>query len=130
MILFPQQPEHAAEIGRTGEATVAQALQQQGWVVFAQRWHCRWGELDLIVTQAQLLAFVEVKTRSDANWDIGGLLAVDRRKQAKMIRAARQFLQAHPQFENWNCRFDVALVRVSSSGRYSLAQYIPSAFEL
>ena len=36
------------ERGQLGETFVSQWLQQQGWTIVAQRWHCPWGEIDLI----------------------------------------------------------------------------------
>lgn len=35
-------------VGRLAEALVANWLMQQGGEILQQRWHCRWGELDII----------------------------------------------------------------------------------
>lgn len=40
------------KIGELGEQLVAQWLQTQSWVILHHRWRCRWGEIDLIVQQA------------------------------------------------------------------------------
>jgi putative endonuclease len=90
--------------------------------------------------------FIEVKTRSAGNWDRGGLLAIDRRKQQKIILGAHLFLGAYPELSGCNCRFDVALVQHGASteilthaefysqrladGRYlQLVQYLVAAFD-
>jgi putative endonuclease len=99
------------EIGQGGEALVAAWLGRQGWAVLHQNWHCRWGELDLIAHHPQQgLAFVEVKTRSQGNWDADGLLAINAKKQSKLLQTSRLFLARHPQLAELPCRFDVALV--------------------
>jgi putative endonuclease len=143
----------AVTTGRLAEQLVAQWLQQQNWQILEQRWHCRWGELDVIALQPQrsCLAFVEVKARSRGNWDADGLLAIPLRKQEKLGLAAQVFLATYPNYAQWPCRFDVAAVRVqpvsqtTRSGSsaiqigkpvvqdgyvLTLLHYIPSAFDV
>ena len=66
----------------------------------------RLGELDLIMRDDDHLVFVEVRYRSHAAWG-GAAASVDARKQARLIRAAEQFLQQHPALARLACRFDV-----------------------
>jgi putative endonuclease len=106
-------------LGQQGESLVTQWLQQQHWSILARGWISRWGELDIVALRREgrhaNLAFVEVKTRSQGNWDEDGLYAITRSKQAKLWKTAQQFLAQHPHLGEANCRFDVALVNVRRS---------------
>lgn len=104
-------------LGRAGEALVARWLVQTGWEILAERWHCRWGELDLVARSPQFgLAFVEVKTRRQSGLDRGGRLAISASKQAKTIQAASLFLSEQPALADLAARFDVAIVTARPIG--------------
>lgn len=113
---MPSNP--AQDLGDYGEQLVCQWLKGQHCQVLHRRWHCRFGEIDLIAQgesgsgalRSPMLAFIEVKTRSQGSWDAHGLLAVTLAKQQKIRTTARYFLVRHPHLSELPCRFDIALV--------------------
>lgn len=135
------------QLGDRGEALVAAWLHQEGWSIIAQQWRCRWGELDIVAcsTSQRCLAFVEVKTRQRGSLDREGRLAITLQKQRKLWRTAEKFLSQHPQYSEFPCRFDVALVArdvpyhqstlmtqaiADTQSSLALIEYIPNAFQL
>lgn len=137
------------KIGELGEEIVKQWLINQGYIIIDDRWHCRWGEIDIIAYKKDInsLIFVEVKTRSYKNLDENGLLSISQSKQQKILLTAQTFLSKNPSFTQENCRFDVAIVLYKKQYRnqettinfiknnvnyqgyeFSLVNYIENAF--
>ena len=100
------------EIGDLGEQLLSRWLKLQDYQILKRNWRCRWGEIDIVAQDKtfDIIAFVEVKTRRDRNWDADGLLAIDSNKQQKLIQTASSFLAKHPELAELPCRFDVGLV--------------------
>lgn len=109
----------AWRFGRLGEALCAWRLRLSGWRILARDVRTAVGEIDLIARRGTMLAFIEVKARSDAA-ATGPLGAQQRRR---IVRAAGAWLAAHPQFSGLQMRFDVMLV-----GRNRLPRHLPGAF--
>ena len=82
-------------LGRWGEALTAEHLRREGYTILTTGYRCRMGEIDLIARQGKVIAFVEVKTRSSQRYG-QGREAVDARKQARLLAAARHYLTEHP----------------------------------
>lgn len=91
--------------GAAYEARAAAFLEAAGFRILDRNWACPMGELDIVAEKKGLIAFVEVRARS--NPDYGGPAeSVTRSKQAKLIKAAQAYLKARrPEAESF--RFDV-----------------------
>jgi putative endonuclease len=85
--------------GRWAEQRVLRLLQQRGWRLVARNWHCRWGELDLVLSKPQRLLVVEVKGRSASGLDGGGVAALRTAKRRRLARSFLCWLAEHPQHQ-------------------------------
>ena len=77
-------------------------------MLVGRNWRCREGEIDLVLTRAQLLVFCEVKTRSSNAYG-SPAAAVTPAKQARLRKLGMRWIDAH-QMRPSTVRFDVACV--------------------
>lgn len=100
------------ETGQAAEQRALGYLQQQGLTLVTANYHSRFGEIDLILRDGNVLVFTEVRMRSNA--DFGGAGAsITRAKQAKLIKTAQHYLT---QFSRPPaCRFDAVLLGASNN---------------
>ena len=101
----------ALKRGAQAEARALIYLQQQGLALIAQNFSCRWGEIDLIMCQAQTLVFVEVRQRSSQRFG-GAAASVGATKQARLWHTADYYLQSRGQSGTRlpPCRFDLIAI--------------------
>ncbi len=96
----------ARDTGTQWEKAALQHMQDTGMRLLEQNFHCRFGEIDLILRDAEGIVFTEVRYRSgDAHGD--GTASVGTVKRGKLVKTAQAWLLAHPQFAGLPCRFDV-----------------------
>lgn len=81
-------------------------LERAGLKLVERNWRTRFGEIDLVMRDANELVFVEVRYRRNPRFG-GGAASVGPAKREKLTRAAQGFLQAHPRLASLPCRFDV-----------------------
>lgn len=112
--------------GFEAEKLAATFLTERGLTLVAQNYHCRFGEIDLIMKDGKTLVFIEVRLRS--NHQFGNAAgSITPKKQQKIILAAQHFLQQHKQTVNEPaCRFDAVLM---SKANFQSIEWLSNAFE-
>jgi putative endonuclease len=120
--------------GLEAEKLAATFLASKGLKLVAQNYHCRFGEIDLIMTDANCLVFVEVKLRSSSQFG-GAAASITPQKQQKMTLAAQHYLQqaqSKNQFKTEPaCRFDAILMtgQILKNTDLQQIEWIRNAFE-
>jgi putative endonuclease len=110
------------QLGGEAEQLAAAYLDQQGLKLVASNYHCRFGEIDLIMRDGKTLVFVEVRLRSNANFG-GAAMSITAAKRQKLVRTAEHYLQKHGEAA---CRFDAVLMNAASMQGI---EWIKNAFE-
>lgn len=90
--------------GAWGEALAAEYLRKKRYTMVAAGYHCRFGEIDLIVQDRKYMVFVEVKLRKSADF-AKAMEYVDLRKQDRIRMTASMYLSQNP--TKLQPRFDV-----------------------
>ena len=104
-------------VGQFGEDLAVQHLSECGMRVLERNWRCRDGEIDVVAVDGNVLAFVEVKTRSRLGFGTPAE-AITARKLSRMRRLAARWLGEHPDAGRWDAvRLDVvSVVRLGPDG--------------
>ena len=82
------------DIGRFGEQAVCDYLVNNGYNIILRNFRNRYGEIDIIAENQEVLAFIEVKTRR-AGTILAPRIAVNNKKQKTIIIVASMFLQQY-----------------------------------
>ena len=90
--------------GAWGEALAAEYLRKKHYKLEAVGYSCRFGEIDLIVSDRKFLVFVEVKLRKSASF-AAARDYVNRAKQDRIRMTASMYLSQNP--TDLQPRFDV-----------------------
>lgn len=110
--------------GALAEQLAAQYLQQQGLKLLQANYHCRYGEIDLIMQHGDYHVFVEVRQRGSASFG-GAAASIDARKQAKLIKTAQHYLSTLKSVPP--CRFDAIVMKAADLQQI---EWIKNAFTL
>lgn len=126
MTLLDKLPRHLRR-GRQGEDLALAHLKHQGFTLVERNYSSPWGEIDLIMSDAAVLVFVEVRLRAasrSGNHYADATESIDRRKRQRLTRTAEHYLQHH---RSAPARFDVVAITTSDNG-HSI-KWIKDAFQ-
>jgi putative endonuclease len=122
---FSLAPDRAA-VGLAAENLAARFLEQRGLTILLRNYRRRFGELDIVALDGEILVIVEVRCRASDQFG-GAAASVDGWKQRKIVRAARLLLQERRELARLRARFDVITVD-DPSGAEPRVQWIRHAF--
>lgn len=113
-------------MGVLGEQIAARWLTRKGWRIVYRRFRNGRRDIDIVVQRDSLVAFVEVKARSGAEFG-DPVEAVDHRKQRELAKSAQVWIDRHGRAEE-SYRFDVVGVLVD--GERVRVKHVEDAFQI
>ena len=119
--------QFGADPGRWAEQRALGLLQENGWHCLAQRWRCRYGEIDLLMVKgdegARRVLAVEVKARRRCGPDGWGMAAMNRAKRRRLARSIACWMSTITSFEI--CSLEVVLALVPLPPNAARVRWIP-----
>ncbi|MFT5548656.1 MAG: putative endonuclease [Gammaproteobacteria bacterium] len=114
-------------IGQRYEALARDYLKKKGLKLLDQNYHSRFGEIDIIMFDQQVLCFIEVKFRKSNSFG-GAVSAIPPAKQQKIIKTAQCYIAATPAIAQKPMRFDALILQLESSLSALNIEWIQNAF--
>ena len=113
-------------LGVTGEQDARTWLEGQGMRFVAANWHCRAGELDLVMLDGDELAIIEVKARRGERSGRAEE-SISAAKGRKLLAAAEWFVSEHDEHHARIWRIDLLALTYDRFGRIERIAHIPNA---
>lgn len=115
----------AQNIGILVENLAVQLVQNAGMNILQRNFSCRFGEIDIVASMQDVVAFIEVRYRRHHKFG-AAIDTVDRRKRQRILHTAEFYIQQHKDRDSIY-RFDV--VAVSGNLVTPQIQWIKDAFD-
>lgn len=103
--------QNTHEKGILGENIACNYLEKKGYKIIDRNFRLRGGEIDIISLIDETIVFIEVKRLPKGNIEILSS-ELNHRKQQKILKIAKCYLQKYRQYSNRFVRFDVLAIDV------------------
>ena len=114
------------ELGAAGELLARRHLEQKGYRFVVANWRRRYGELDLIMRDGDVLVFVEVKTRRGERL-VTAEESLTAGQARRLLLGAQSFLAERADLEGLFWRIDLIAVTLTPTGAVSRLTHIVDA---
>ena len=121
-------PIHTRALGEQLETIALRYLQANGLTLICRNFQCKLGEIDLVMRDAQMLVFIEVRYRRSQRFG-SAAATVDRRKQRKLVHTAQLYLNMQRLAQRTPCRFDILGITGDRASEEYRFDWIPNAFD-
>lgn len=113
------------QLGRWGEQVAATHLEAQGLRILERNWRSARGEIDLVAQEADVLVFVEVKTRRGRAMGLPEE-ALTPSKAQRLVTLGQMYLADHD-LDDLSWRVDLVAVELDARGKLLRCEHIRNA---
>jgi putative endonuclease len=106
---------HNLSIGNLGEIAASKYLTSLGYKIIERNFRKRYSEIDIVAKEANILVFVEVKTRCDSSFG-NPEESITPYKLRKLIQSAHYYKLLHPDLPS-SLRIDVVGVYLTMDNK-------------
>ncbi len=112
--------------GKQAEEFAAKYLAKQNVKIITRNFHCRFGEIDLIGLDQEILLFVEVRYRKNESY-LAAVETIDRHKCKKIVTTSKYYLNKQRNYQSYFCRYDV--ITLTGELDRPVIEWIKNAFQ-
>lgn len=116
---------HKRAFGEQAEKAAANYLKRRGLKLEQFNYHCRFGEIDIIMREGETWVFVEVRCRAE-NAQVSASESITAQKMRKIRKTAEYFMMQFAEMPD--CRFDVIAMSHSTDKIGYNIDWIRNAF--
>lgn len=95
--------------GRWAEQTALVYLQHRGLKLLHRNYRTRFGEIDLIMRDADILVLIEVRYRARNDFATA-IESIDNAKCERILKSSEHYLQQHQYQADIQCRLDIVVI--------------------
>ena len=116
--------------GAAGEDAAVGLLVARGYAILERNFRTRYGELDVVAVDGDVLVFCEVRTRVGRNAIAYALESIGPGKRMQLRKMAREWfrLSTAPRPPTRGIRFDAVAVSIAVNGRVLGLEHVRDAF--
>ena len=115
------------EVGILGEKIAGDFLRKRGYHILETNYRCPEGEIDIVARDKDCLVFVEVRSKTSAEFG-SPEESITRGKIQRLVAAAARYRQGHQNLPS-SYRIDIVAVEMDHKGKPSRIELIENAVD-
>jgi len=114
------------QLGKYAENIAADYLAKRNIKLISRNFHSRFGEIDLIGLEQEILVFIEVRYRKNEKY-LAVIETIDQHKCKKIVITSQYYLNKHKNYQSHLCRYDV--ITITGELEQPVIEWIKNAFQ-